>query len=221
MDATVFQDRRHAGRVLADKVAALQISDGVVLALPRGGVPVAYEVAQRCDLPLDVVVVRKLGFPGQPELAMGAIASGGTQVINDEIVQELQISAETLAAVADRELVELKRQERAFREGRPPEEITGRTAILVDDGLATGASMRAAVMSVRARARQVIVAVPVGAVETCHTLSNEADAIVCAATPEPFGAVGRFYGNFDPTSDDEVRTLLREAHREYLAHHLV
>ena len=214
----LFEDRRDAGRVLAEKVAALNVPNGVVLGLPRGGVPVAYEVARRCGFPLDVIVVRKLGVPGQPELAMGAIASGGMQVVNEEIVRELGISAETLAAVEDRELVELKRQEREFRDGGPPEEITGRMAILVDDGLATGASMRAAVMAVRARAPQVIVAVPVGAEQTCIGLQNEADTIVCAMMPEPFGAVGRFYRNFEPTTDDEVRTLLRQAHREYAAH---
>jgi putative phosphoribosyl transferase len=214
----LFDNRQDAGRVLAEKVAALNLQDGVVLALPRGGVPVAREVARRCDLPLDVIVVRKLGVPGQPELAMGAIASGGMLVVNQEIVRELAISEETLAAVEDRELVELKRQERQFRDGRPPEEIAGRTAILVDDGLATGASMRAAVMAVRARARQVVVAVPVGAEETCDALRKQADLVVCATTPEPFGAVGRFYRNFQPTTDDEVRTLLRQAHREYAAH---
>lgn len=214
----LFDDRRDAGRKLADDVASLKISDGVVLALPRGGVPVGYEVAHRCAMPLDVLVVRKLGAPGQPELAMGAIASGGTQIMNREIVNELGLPEETVDSVVDRELLELNRQEREFREGRPPVELAGRTAVLVDDGLATGASMRAAVMAIRARVPRIVVAVPVGADDTCCEIRKEADAVLCVHTPEPFDAVGRFYRDFRPVTDDDVRQLLQQADREYKLH---
>jgi predicted phosphoribosyltransferase len=207
----VFQDRRDAGQVLARAVAELpDLKDAVVLGLPRGGVPVAYEVARACGLPLDILVVRKLGAPGQEELAMGAIASGGTVVLNSNIVAAMHVSQEDLVAVVERAQQEMERQEHAFREGRAAPEIEGRTVILVDDGLATGASMRAAIGAVKPRARQVIVAVPVGARSTCDELRREVDRVICAATPETFEAVGMFYRDFDATSDEEVRALMRE-----------
>lgn len=215
----MFQDRSEAGRVLAEKIIALNVDGGVVLALPRGGVPVGYEVARRCEMPLDVLVVRKLGVPSQPELAVGAVASGGTQVVNEDVVHELAICEEILDAAADREMQEVIRQERQFRAGRPPVEVAGRTAILVDDGLATGASMRAAVMAIRARSPRIVVAVPVGAADICSGLRNEADVVVCAMMPEPLGAVGRFYRDFHPVTDDEVRNLLEQANREYELRH--
>jgi predicted phosphoribosyltransferase len=209
---TIFQDRRDAGRTLAKFVAALPgLGDAVVLALPRGGVPVAFEVARACKLPLDILLVRKLGAPGQRELAMGAIASGGTTVLNQDVLHALHVPQRILDAVVEREQRNLEHMEAAYREGRPPTPIEGRTAILVDDGLATGASMRAAVHAVRARAKEVIVAVPVGARSTCADMKREADQVICATEPEPLDAVGRFYRNFDPTTDDEVRMLLAEA----------
>lgn len=211
----LFEDRRDAGRELARIVAALpNLAGAVVLGLPRGGVPVAYEVAHVCKLPLDVIVVRKLGVPGQEELAMGAIASGGTVALNPEIVTELRISDETVRAAIAREQPEIERQEREYRDGTPPLDIDGRQVILVDDGLATGASMRAAARAVRPRAARVIIAVPVGAQETCEELSSEAGQVICASTPRLFLAVGRFYNNFAPTSDEEVRELLRQARSE-------
>lgn len=207
----VFQDRRDAGRVLAREVAALpDLKDGVVLGLPRGGVPVAFEVARACGLPLDILVVRKLGVPGQEELAMGAIASGGTVVLNPDILRSTRISEETLRSVVERAKQEMERQEHAFRGGREASGIEGRTVILVDDGLATGASMRAAIGAVKTRARQVIVAVPVGAKSTCDQLRSEVDRVVCTLMPEQFEAVGMFYRDFDATSDEEVRALMRQ-----------
>ncbi len=208
----MYEDRRDAGRILAHLVATLpNLNDGVVLALPRGGVPVAFEVARRCRLPLDIFLVRKLGAPGQRELAMGAIASGGTTVLNEDVLRSLRVPERVLEAVTERETRILQRMEAAYREGRAPIAIEGRTVILVDDGLATGATMRAAVRAVRPRAKAVIVAVPVGAKSTCADLRSEADQVICAAMPEPLDAVGRFYRNFDPTSDEEVRMLLAEA----------
>jgi putative phosphoribosyl transferase len=210
---TIFQDRRDAGRILAKFVAALpNLEDAVVLALPRGGVPVAFEVARACKLPLDILLVRKLGTPGQKELAMGAIASGGTTVFNQDVLHALHVPQRIVDAVIEREQRNLERMEAAYREGRPPIPIAGRTVILVDDGLATGASMRAAVRAVRPHAKAVVIAVPVGARSTCAAIRREADQVICATEPEPLDAVGRFYRNFDPTSDDEVRMLLAEAH---------
>jgi putative phosphoribosyl transferase len=207
----VFQDRREAGRVLAGDVAMLpELEGGVVLGLPRGGVPVAYEVARRCGLALDVLLVRKLGVPGQEELAMGAIASGGIVVINRRILHSVRISKETLCAAVERAKQEMERQEREFRGGRAAIEIQERTVILVDDGLATGATMRAAARAVRPVARRVIVAVPVGAVSTCRDLAGEVDRIICHEMPDPFDAVGNFYLNFEPTSDEEVKELMNE-----------
>ena len=211
----MFQDRKDAGRVLAQAIrASRDWVDAIVLGLPRGGVPVAFEVAREFSLPLDILVVRKLGVPWQEELAMGAIASGGTVVINQIVVHELGISMETIEEVAEREKLEIERRELAYRDGRPPIGIEGRTAILVDDGLATGSSMLAAARSLRSRARQVIVAVPVAAESTCRELRGEVDQVICATTPLPFFAVGMFYRNFAQTTDEEVRTLLSQARGE-------
>jgi predicted phosphoribosyltransferase len=208
----VFEDRRDAGRVLAQALQPLRgRRDAIVLGLPRGGVPVAYEVACALDLPLDVFIVRKLGVPGQEELAMGAIASGGTVVINSAVVHEFAIPSEVLEAVTKRERLEIERREREYRDGRPPARIEGRTAILVDDGLATGASMRAAARALRPRAARVIVAVPVASKTTCDEFRGEVDQIICATTPQPFFAVGMFYRNFEQTTDQEVRALLSQA----------
>jgi len=212
----IFQDRRDAGRTLARIMLGRRDWKGaLVLGLPRGGVPVAYEVARTLDLPLDVLVVRKLGTPGQEELAMGAVASGGTRVVNEAVVRELGISAEALETATRRELMEIERREQAYRDGRPPARMDGRVVILVDDGLATGASMMAAVRAVRPRAREVTVAVPVAAIATCEEIRHEVDQAICAETPRSFMAVGMFYRDFLPTSDEEVRSLLAESrHRE-------
>ena len=210
----VFQDRREAGRVLGELVAALpDLTDAVVLGLVRGGVPVAYEVARACRLPLDILVVRKLGVPGQEELAMGAMASGGGVVLNDYIVRSYHVSEKKLEHVIGRERVEMERRETLYRQGRTAVEIAGRTVVLVDDGLATGASMRAAVRAVKGRARRVIVAVPVGAKSTCENLAQEVDHVICATMPEPLDAVSLFYREFGPTTDEEVKALMHEGPR--------
>jgi len=205
-----FRDRRHAGQMLAQALAPYAGRDDViVLALPRGGVPVAFEVAQALHAPLDVFLVRKLGVPGQEELAMGAIASGGVRVLNDGIMRLLLLDELDLEAVVAREQRELTRREQAYRAGRAEPALAGKVVIVVDDGLATGATMRAAVAALRQRhPSRVVVAVPVGAADTCALLHNEADAVVCLRSPEPFGGVGLWYDNFTQTSDDEVRTLL-------------
>lgn len=207
-----FRDRADAGRQLAQRLRDYAGRDDVlVLALPRGGVPVAYEVAAALDVPLDVFLVRKLGVPGQEELAMGAIASGGVRVLNDHVVRTLGISEEEIDRVAVQEQRELERRERAYRKGRPPPELRDRTVILIDDGLATGSTMRAAIDAVRQqRAREVIVAVPVAAVSTCEEFRREVDDIVCAQTPEPFYAVGLWYEDFSQTTDEEVYELLEK-----------
>lgn len=210
----IFKDRRDAGRILARALEAYRGADAVILALPRGGVPVAFEVAHALHLPLDVFVVRKLGVPGGEELAMGAVASGGTVVINQAVIDELNISQEVFEAVLAREELEIHRREQAYREGRSPAKIQGRTAIVIDDGLATGASMSAAARALRPRAAQVIAAVPVAAESICNEIRAEVDEIVCLSTPASFFAVGRFYRNFEQTTDDEVRTLLAEAAKE-------
>ena len=208
----VFQDRRDAGRVLARALQSLyREPDAIVLGLPRGGVPVAFEVARALDLPLDIFIVRKLGVPEQQELAMGAIASGGTVVINPDVVREFAISSETMEMIASREKLEIERREREYRGGRPPARIEGRTAIVIDDGLATGASMRAAARALRPRAARVIVAVPVASKTTCDEFRGEVDQIICTTTPQPFFAVGMFYRNFEQTTDEEVRALLLQA----------
>ena len=208
-----FQDRFEAGRVLASKLTEFaNRPDAVVLALPRGGVPVGLEVAKALNVPLDVFVVRKLGVPGREELAMGAIASGGISVLNEGVVQTLQIPQYMIEAVAAEEERELERREREYRDGRPPSDVRGRTVILVDDGLATGSTMRVVARALRQKQpAQIVVAVPVASTRTCSEFAAEVDKIVCAVTPEPFWAVGQSYQDFSQTSDDEVRELLRQA----------
>jgi len=212
----LFRNRTDAGRQLAARLQAYaNRPDVVVLALPRGGVPVAFEVARALHAPLDVFLVRKLGVPGHEELAMGAIASGGVRVLNEDVVRTLHIPEEAIDAVAAEEQQELERRESAYRGGRPPADVRGRTVILVDDGLATGSSMRAAVAALRRQEpARIVVAVPVGAVETCEDLGAEADEAVCVRTPDPFYAVGIWYGNFAQTTDEEVRDLLERAAEE-------
>lgn len=207
-----FRDRTEAGRALAHELRHLADEPGLlVLALPRGGVPVGYEVARALQAPLDVFLVRKLGVPGHPELAMGAIGSGGVRVLNEDIVGMLRIAPEVIDEVARREEIEMERRERTYRDDRPEPEIRGRTVVLVDDGLATGSTMRAAAQAVRAAGpRRLIVAAPVGAAESCDSLREEADEVVCVLTPEPFQAVGLWYQDFSQTTDAEVRALLKE-----------
>ena len=206
-----YADRRHAGVVLADRLRS-RIDDpsgAVVLGLPRGGVPVAFEVARALGTTLDVFVVRKLGVPGHEELAMGALASGGTMVVNEELVRSLGISAAAVTATVERERQELERREDAYRDGRAVPDLRGKTVILVDDGLATGSTMRAAAMAVRGAApARVVIAVPVGAPSTCEELRALADDVVCPLTPSSFAAVGQWYDDFSQTTDDEVRELL-------------
>ena len=205
-----FRDRVEAGEYLAEGLSHYRDRDDViVLALPRGGVPVAAEIARRLRVPFDVYVVRKLGVPGHEELAMGAIASGGVRLLNDDVVGPLGIPANVIDSVARSEQIELERREELYRGSRAPIGLVGKTVILVDDGLATGSTMRAAVKAVRQQEpAQVIVAVPVGAPETCAMIAREADDVVCVRTPEPFVAVGLWYRDFTPTSDREVRALL-------------
>jgi putative phosphoribosyl transferase len=214
-----FPNRREGGRALAELLAR-SVGDGqaVVLALPRGGVPVGFEVAKALDSPLDVFLVRKLGVPGHEELAMGAIASGGVRVLNDEVVAELGIPGWAIERVAAREQAELERREKLYRGDRPPADVSGKVAILVDDGLATGASMRAAALAVRQlNPSRVVIAVPVAAAETCAELRHLADEVVCVATPEPFYAVGLWYRDFSPTSDQEVVELLEASEQRVRA----
>ena len=208
----IFADRREAGCELARLIpATVSGDDAVVLALPRGGVPVAYEIARALGAPLDVFLVRTLGTPGHPELAMGAIASGGIKVLNEDVVHALGIRQEHIDAVATREQVELERRDAAYRKGRSLPSLANRTVILVDDGLATGSTMRAAVAAVKQqKPARVIVAVPVGAPETCRTLRETADEVICARMPMPFSAVGQWYRDFTQTTDDEVNALLTE-----------
>jgi putative phosphoribosyl transferase len=209
----LFRDRADAGRKLAARLRPYAGRDDVlVLGLPRGGIPIAYEVARALGAPLDVFVVRKLGVPGQEELAMGAIATGGVRVVNRDVVDALHIPPDVLDRVAAQELRELERRERSYRGDRPEPHVAGKTVILVDDGLATGSTMRAAVAALRAQdPARVMVAVPVAAPSTCEELRREVDDIVCLATPEPFLAVGRFYDDFSQTTDEEVRELLAPA----------
>jgi putative phosphoribosyl transferase len=215
--ALPFDDRRQAGRVLAAELAPYRgREDLLVLALPRGGVAVGYEVAHALQAPLDVFVVRKLGFPGHEEYAMGAIAGGGVRVMNPGAGDT--VPPEVMAAVVAREQAELLRREELYRDGQPAAPIRGRTVIVVDDGLATGSTMRAAVSAIRLhRPAHLVVAVPVGAEETCRQLRAEADEVVCAAVPRSFRAVGQWYRSFPQAGDDEVRELLEEARREHAA----
>lgn len=209
-----FLDRRDAGRALAQFVAALpNLHDAIVLGLPRGGVPVAYEVARACKFPLDIFTVRKLGAPGQPELAIGAVATGGIVALNAEFVAEFQLSEETLQSMIDSQAAEIVRREQAYRAGIPPLSIRGHTVILVDDGAATGASMRAAAQSVRSHAAKTIIALPVAAPSTCRQLEAEADRLICILSPQLFQSVSQFYIEFQPTTDVEVRQLLADARR--------
>lgn len=208
-----IKDRITAGRALAKAMTNYRDrQDLLVLALPRGGVPVAYELAEALHAPLDLILVRKLGSPGQQELAMGAIASGGVRVLNEELVSYLHVSEETLENVAAREQKELERRERAYRGDRPWPEITGKCVILVDDGVATGATMRVAIKALRKQnPKEVVVAVPVAPPDTIEVLRREADDVVCLAMPEPFTAIGLWYVNFSQVSDEEVTEQLERA----------
>jgi predicted phosphoribosyltransferase len=209
----LFRNRRDAGRQLAEKLLYYRGRDGViVLALPRGGVPVGYEVAEALGVPLDIFLVRKMGVPGHEELAMGAIASGGVRVLNEPVVQMLDLTEAQIKRAERDERRELERREHDYRAGRSPLNVRDKIAILVDDGLATGSTMRAAVVALRRlNPARIVVAVPVGASEVCAELEQEADEAVCAREPEPFHAVGAWYEDFSQTTDDEVRDLLARA----------
>jgi putative phosphoribosyl transferase len=208
-----FRNRAEAGRVLAYHLTGYaNRPDTLVLALPRGGVPVAYDVARALNAPLDVFLVRKLGVPGHEELALGAIASGGVRVLNDDVVATFGLTADEIERVAAREAQEIARRERAYRGDRPRQTVHDKIVILIDDGLATGATMRAAARAIRSQGpAKLVVAVPVGASSTCDAFRDEADEIVCAVTPEPFHAVGLWYRDFSQVTDVEVRTLLAQA----------
>jgi putative phosphoribosyl transferase len=217
MDTPRFRDRTEAGRFLAELLRDYAGRDDViVLALPRGGVPVGYEVAKALDVPLDVFVSRKLGVPGHEELAMGAIASGGLAVLNQAAIETLGISEEQLREAANAEYQEIQRREQAYRENREPPDLEGKTVILVDDGLATGSTMRAAALAVREQnPAKIVVAVPVAAAETCDEFRDVVDEIICGLQPRAFQAVGLWYDDFSQTSDDEVRELLARANGEH------
>lgn len=208
-----FRDRTEAGRLLAELLKPhTNQANAIVLALPRGGVPVGYEIARQLHLPLDVFLVRKLGVPGQPELAMGAIASGGIQVLNDDVIRSRSISPETIAQVAMHESRELDRREQLYRNGKSALQFFGKTIILVDDGLATGASMRAAITAIRPqKPNQIIVAVPVADQQTYDDFRQMVDQIVCVSIPSPFYGVGMWYDEFSQTTDEEVKQLLNKA----------
>jgi putative phosphoribosyl transferase len=208
----LYVDRRSAGLELAQRLAALNgRTDVVVLALPRGGVPVAHEVARALNARLDVLIVRKLGVPGRPELAMGAVAPGNVLVLDAETLAWYRVPQSAIDAVVQAERHEMDRRERTYREGRPPVELSNRVVVIVDDGLATGSTMRAAVQAVRAsRPAQIVVAVPVGSQDTCRQFATLVDLVVCTLTPEPFFSVGQWYRDFSQTTDEEVRELLRD-----------
>src|SRR5437660_2663957 len=212
----LFENRRHAGSVLAGLLKHYaDRPDVVVLALPRGGVPVAYEVARALNAPLDVFLVRKLGVPGHEEFAMGAIATGGVRVLNEGIVRDLGIGREAIEEIARKEERELERREAAYRGSCGSPDVEGRTVILVDDGLATGSTMRAAAQALRKlRPERIVIAVPVAAAETCEEFRREVDEIVCGRTPQPFQAVGLWYEDFSQTTDEEVRDLLERSAKE-------
>ena len=218
-----LQDRRHGGRVLAGHLSAYAgRTDVVVLALPRGGVPVAFEVARALQAPLDVFLVRKVGVPGRRELAMGAIAAGGVRRINARLVQALGISQKVVESIVQKEERELARREQLYRGGIPHRALGGRVAILIDDGLATGSSMRVGIEALRQHGpAKIVVGVPIAPPSTCRELADEADEVICALTPEPFHAVGLWYENFSQTEDDEVRELLALAAREQAERELV
>lgn len=210
----MFKSRRDAGQRLAARLLSYKDEHPVVLALPRGGVPVAYEVARALQAPLDVIVVRKLGAPGQPELGIGAVVDGDhpRSVLNEDVVRALAVSDDYLQHEVALELREIRRRQELYRRGRQPEAVEGRTAIVVDDGIATGGSMRAALRGVRrARPNRLVLAVPVAPVETIESLQAEADEVVCLSMPPFFHAVGQFYGDFRQTSDEEVIELLDAA----------
>jgi putative phosphoribosyl transferase len=214
-----FADRTEAGLLLAEKLGEYADRDDVIiLGLPRGGVPVAYEVAKRLRAPLDVFVVRKLGVPGFEELAAGAIASGGVRVLNEDVVRAIPHAEEAIEAVTAKETAELERREQIYRAGRPAPDLSDRVAVLVDDGLATGATMRAAVKALReSSAAKIIVAVPVGPPDTCHEIEEQADETICLSTPAFFQAVGQYYEDFSQTSDEDVRELLARAAQQLSA----
>jgi len=208
-----FPNRAEAGRLLGERLQKYAgRNDVIVLGLPRGGVPVAYEVAQRLGIPLDVFIVRKLGVPGFEELAAGAIASGGVRVLNEDVLRALPNADEIIESVTAKETAELERREKSYRDDRPAPELRDRVVILVDDGLATGATMHAAVKALRQRdVAKIVVAVPVGPPDTCREFEDEADETICATAPEFFQAVGQYYEDFSQTSDEEVRELLARA----------
>jgi putative phosphoribosyl transferase len=210
----LIRDRSEAGQLLASKLKQYaKKSDVIILALPRGGVPVAYQVAKNLDLPLDIFIVRKLGVPGQEELAMGAIASGGVRVLNQDIIEALQIPISIIDSVARKEQAELERRENFYRPDSSRINVTNKTVILIDDGLATGATMRAAAEALlQQKAKKIIIAVPVAAESTCRELSYLVDEVICIITPEPFYGVGYWYDDFSQTSDNEVIELLRKSH---------
>jgi putative phosphoribosyl transferase len=208
-----FRNRAEAGSLLARKLERYRDVAGVlVLGLPRGGVPVAYEVAIALNAPLDILLVRKLGVPGQDELAMGALASNGIQILNQPVIEYLGIPEPIVEAVTEQELEELERRERLYRGVRPPADIRGKTVIVIDDGLATGSTMKAAIAALRRQnPEKIVIAVPTAAPETCEELKSAADEVVCAITPEPFYAVGFSYEDFEQTTDEEVKELIQRA----------